>query len=556
VANPEHLAILKQGVDVWNEWRSNHPGVTPDLSEADLRWGVLSKANFRKVNFFGADLNQADLTESDLHKTDLSEADLAGAILVEANLSNAILALTSLVNALLHKAVLIGANLSRADCSQADLSEAQISGANLSEVRLVNANLTLAVLKGANLRNAYLREANFSKAKLNGAILSGADLYLADLNKAKLCRTTLLEADLRWADLSGANLADVNLVRARLINANLYEARLMRAELRLADLRLADLSEANFRGANLKGASLEVARLINTLLDNANLTDTRIWETQRAGWSIKDVTCDFVYWDEKSIEKTAYRPGEFERLYTEKTKVKLFYKDGINSLEIASLPGLIKHLESQHPNCGLRLVSIHEESGGVVVELAIEEGGNFTADQLQQLKVSLETEAQQKVEYQRLALVEREARLQLEGALRQSDAIIDKLLLRPSQIIQGNHMGNTYNVPGQAGAVGDNAHAHDNTFNQIANHLQSVDLSELAKQLGELRQAMSERQDSSPQTAIALGKVAEAEIAAQEKKPSKVVEHLKAAGQVALDAAKEIGKAVAVEAIKQSMCGS
>jgi hypothetical protein len=117
------------------------------------------------------------------------------------------------------------------------------------------------------------------------------------------------------------------------------------------------------------------------------------------------------------------------------------------------------------------LVSIHEDSGGVVVELAIEDDGRLAPDQLRQIKVALEAEARKAVEYQRQALMERETRLQLEGALRQSDAIIDKLILRPNQNFQGHYMGNTYNVPGQAGAVGDNAHAHDNTFNQIANHL-------------------------------------------------------------------------------------
>jgi hypothetical protein len=29
--------------------------------------------------------------------------------------------------------------------------------------------------------------------------------------------------------------------------------------------------------------------------------------------------------------------------------------------------------------------------------------------------------------------------------------------------------GDTYNISGQAGAAGPNAHAHDNTFNQIVN---------------------------------------------------------------------------------------
>jgi hypothetical protein len=37
MANPEHLAILKQGVEVWNNWRKENPTIQPDFIGADLR---------------------------------------------------------------------------------------------------------------------------------------------------------------------------------------------------------------------------------------------------------------------------------------------------------------------------------------------------------------------------------------------------------------------------------------------------------------------------------------------------------------------------------------
>jgi len=39
MANPEHLKILKQGVEDWNQWRKDNPDIKPGLSEADLRGG-------------------------------------------------------------------------------------------------------------------------------------------------------------------------------------------------------------------------------------------------------------------------------------------------------------------------------------------------------------------------------------------------------------------------------------------------------------------------------------------------------------------------------------
>jgi hypothetical protein len=36
MSNQEQLDILKQGVEVWNMWRVEHPDIRPDLREADL----------------------------------------------------------------------------------------------------------------------------------------------------------------------------------------------------------------------------------------------------------------------------------------------------------------------------------------------------------------------------------------------------------------------------------------------------------------------------------------------------------------------------------------
>src|SRR3954464_8450092 len=74
MANEEHVALLKQGVDVWNAWRLENPDVSPDLSEANL---------------FGANLFGANLSGTNLSKANLSGANLSGARLTGANLSGA-----------------------------------------------------------------------------------------------------------------------------------------------------------------------------------------------------------------------------------------------------------------------------------------------------------------------------------------------------------------------------------------------------------------------------------------------------------------------------------
>ena len=80
--NQEHLDILKQGKDVWNKWRNEHPEIQPDLSDCNL------------TEFSNADLSNTNLSNTNLCKTmlaftDLSGANLQGAVILETTLLRA-----------------------------------------------------------------------------------------------------------------------------------------------------------------------------------------------------------------------------------------------------------------------------------------------------------------------------------------------------------------------------------------------------------------------------------------------------------------------------------
>src|SRR6266480_245579 len=96
MANQEHLAILKQGVKVWNKWREEHSDIQPDLSDANLYQANLYQANLYQANLHEANLGEASLgyahlTYANLSKADLSKADLRRSSLVDTNLSYATL---------------------------------------------------------------------------------------------------------------------------------------------------------------------------------------------------------------------------------------------------------------------------------------------------------------------------------------------------------------------------------------------------------------------------------------------------------------------------------
>lgn len=72
MANSEHLKILKQGAEVWNEWREENSEIRPDLVQADLSGAnlsgaVLANATSGYTSFGDNDLGQVKGLETVIH---------------------------------------------------------------------------------------------------------------------------------------------------------------------------------------------------------------------------------------------------------------------------------------------------------------------------------------------------------------------------------------------------------------------------------------------------------------------------------------------------------
>jgi|GEM_PF-1093786 hypothetical protein len=155
MANEEHLAILRQGVEVWNEWRLKHPEISPDLASSDLCFQDLSGINFTRTN----------LREANLYRVKLANANLTFATLLSSNLCQADLREAKFHRSYLAFARLNGAKLWRADLNHAWLGNSDISYAILSEASLRDANLsgcraTATIFSGADLTGSYLKSWN------------------------------------------------------------------------------------------------------------------------------------------------------------------------------------------------------------------------------------------------------------------------------------------------------------------------------------------------------------------------------------------------------------
>jgi hypothetical protein len=121
MANEEQLSILKQGVEIWNNWRKENLNVVIDLSKTSLK-----RRNLQKAVLHGADLSGTDFSESSLAWADLSEANL-----FEANLYVADLYQTDLRGANLVDAILVGAQMILTKIEKAKVSGSSIYSINV-----------------------------------------------------------------------------------------------------------------------------------------------------------------------------------------------------------------------------------------------------------------------------------------------------------------------------------------------------------------------------------------------------------------------------------------
>ena len=171
MANEEHLKILKQGVDVWNQWRRDNPDVRPHLAGAILHGTNLSSANLTYTHLGFTDLSHADLSftilqiadlrHANLNQTNLSFADLGGATLLQCNMAYADLSAANL-----NGAILRDTNLNRAICGTTAFANVDLSTVKGLETIQHEGPSTIGidtVLRSGKLPEQFLRGCGLPK---------------------------------------------------------------------------------------------------------------------------------------------------------------------------------------------------------------------------------------------------------------------------------------------------------------------------------------------------------------------------------------------------------
>ncbi len=328
MANPDHVAKLKEGVEAWNQWRKEDNRLQPDLSGLELTEERFLGVNFRNTNFCkiklahvefldcdfssarfcGAEFEQVDFnrTDSSAEKVDLTHAKFLNIDANNLSFKNSDLTLADFSgycrglgfsNSILRKTNLLSVRLLESGFGNCYMQEAKLnpqcelvrfqkvdlskaifeSSAYLLDTEFYDSNLTEAVFRGIEFDSTSFNNCNFSGVDFTNAKLAGIehlekpsfrDAIFRDahfLREDGSCNTDPAKIDFRGADLRGVDFKGQG----------------------VKNLSSAKLAETNLSGVDLSGLDLIGADLSGAKLENTNLKDTKLYDANLSGADVR-----------------------------------------------------------------------------------------------------------------------------------------------------------------------------------------------------------------------------------------------------------------------------
>ncbi|MEH2291953.1 pentapeptide repeat-containing protein [Nostoc sp.] len=460
MANEEHLAIVNQGVEVWNNWRKENPYIIPDLSGNVIHHWYSQEAEFKGIlvspgihvsdnqskyfpkNLNGINLNKADLSRSDISNIELKQANLNGA-----NLS--------------------GANLNETDFTDADLTNADVIGALIDGAILIRANLTNADLSGA-----HIGYSDFTGAMLNGTKFARVKFNVDPIHLPRTDYSPLQKFVFKF------NLSKANLSEANLMGYDLSEANLVKTNLKGANLSDANLSHANLTKADLSEANLTRVQALSTDFTSANLTGSYLedWNINSAT-RLDDVICDYIYLRQNQQERRPssgnFAPREFTKLFQKSLEtVDLIFRNGIDWDAFAYS---FKKLEVENQGSQLDVQSIEKKGHGVLlVRVAVApdaDKAKIHSDFMQGYEFAnkaLEAQYKARLEDKDLLITKQEAQINRLFEIVEQQGSVQKALLENPRKVSNYNMQN----PQFAGGIAD---ANNVDLQQLGGNVQNRD---------------------------------------------------------------------------------
>ena len=202
MANPSHMAILRQGADAWNQWRQVHPDIAPDLKGERIDAASFDNdVTGREFNFSNMTIEGVVFAKVSLRGVDFSYATLNHVSLISC-----------------------------------DLSDAKFEFAQLRETTFAvcdgtrSMNFLGASATDCAFREFEVKEARFSAKEFRRVVFEAMSIVDGSFQnghflQCKFIDTSFRDCSLAWADLSGSLFEEVEFRQTDFFAANLSRYR-------------------------------------------------------------------------------------------------------------------------------------------------------------------------------------------------------------------------------------------------------------------------------------------------------------------------------------------
>jgi uncharacterized protein YjbI with pentapeptide repeats len=159
MANPDHVAVLKQGTKHWNAWRTSNPDIRPDLSHIDFTSefpsenGVYNLPHFEQCDFSSCDMRMSSLRNGTFMHCSFIDAYLPYADLVDAYFQSC-----TFGNAMMRVARIGSATFASCEFVHSDLSYCSAQETDFTDSRILYSKLEHVAFAGTVFTNARIED--------------------------------------------------------------------------------------------------------------------------------------------------------------------------------------------------------------------------------------------------------------------------------------------------------------------------------------------------------------------------------------------------------------
>lgn len=175
MADPNHIAVLREGSQAWNQWRKAHPALVPDLSDLVFETGIRPKRDMYDIpELDGFDFSNVNLNRVSVRNVGFYECtfDYAEAVFSDFCFSN------------FRSCSFVGAKLDVSRIGSAEFIGCNFDNASLAYCTAEETNFSGSSFVGTRLEMMSLVDSDFSRTKIVSARVFGSAVWRVKLTGA------------------------------------------------------------------------------------------------------------------------------------------------------------------------------------------------------------------------------------------------------------------------------------------------------------------------------------------------------------------------------------